>query len=81
MSLILTVLTFIISTYTCFFKCRRMQKEINKTSKDIQEYSESVEVSQKCVKDFLRSIDLKITQLEQKIEKPEPKTRRKPKEK
>ena len=58
-----------------------MQKEINKTSKDIQEYSESVEVSQKCVKDFLKSIDLKVTQLEQKIEKPVSKTRKTSKEK
>lgn len=62
--LVLTVLTFIISIYTCFVKCKRMQTNIELANKNVL----SIEKSQQQVSECLKIIETKIENLETKLD-------------
>ena len=66
--LVLTVLTFIISIYTCFVKCRKMQKNIDRANKNVCIFSQSIESSQRQVSECLKEIENKIECLEAKLD-------------
>ena len=65
--LVLTVLTFIISIYTCFVKCKRMQTDIDQANRSMNEVSTGIETSQKQVSECLKIIEIKISEIENKL--------------
>lgn len=60
----LTILTFLISVYTCFIKCKRIQKDIDVANKTVNNF----DFNQKEISVVLDKIDKKITNIEKRLE-------------
>ena len=58
------VCAFVVSIYTCFIKCRRIQKNIDSSNLEIQRFSSNQKVIENC----LRQIEGKISSIEKRLD-------------